>query len=401
MKKQILLTIILATFILPSFAQKNNTTTGPITSEGYRFTPLIDLKATSVKDQGATGTCWCFATTSFIESELIRMGKGEYDLSEMFIVRQNYIDKLKDNYLRLGKGNTGEGSLAHDWMRVFTESGITPGEFYNGLNYGSPIHDHGELQAFVDAVASVPVKRRNESDQYYKIVDDVLDTYLGQIPGSFTFKSVTYTPLSFAESLGINPDDYVEITSFTHFPYYSRGVLEVPDNWSMARFYNVHLDELIEIMDYSFSKGYTVNWDGDVSETGFSQTNGIAVIPETPAVKTWSGNDGGESPRNGRVTWPANLSGSGPGPEVNVTQNLRQTWYENFKTTDDHLMHMTGIAKDQNGTKYYKTKNSWGTGNNPFGGYLYMSESYIKAKTIFIMVNKNAIPPAIKTKLGL
>ena len=386
MKKQFLLILFLATFFLSAFSQKEKTDTIPPTAEGYRFTPVIDLKATSVKDQGSTGTCWSFATTSFIESELLRMGKGEFDLSEMYVVRYNYIDRLRDNYRRFGKGNPGPGSLSHDWMRVFTEYGITPGDVYIGLNYGSTKHDHNELQAFIDAVSTVPVQRRNESDQYYNIVNGVLDTYLGKVPESFTFKSVKYTPESFALSLGIDPGDYVEITSFTNFPFYSRGILEVPDNWAMALFYNVPLDKLIEIMDYSFSNGYTVNWDGDVSETGFSQKDGYAVLQ--PALTSATGS----------------VTGMGRferGREVNVTQELRQTGYENFTTTDDHLMHLTGIVKDQNGTKYYKTKNSWGTDNNPFGGYLNMSESYVRAKTLFIMVHKNAIPPAIKSKLGL
>jgi bleomycin hydrolase len=368
MKTRILLAVIFSIIISPSFAQKKNVPPPPPpkAQEGYKFTPVVELKATSVKNQAGTNTCWCFATTSFIESELLRTGKGEYDLSEMFIVRKNYSDKLKDNYLRQGNGNIEGGSLLHDWMRVFTESGIVPDEVYNGLNYGSLTHNHGELQGFINAIAAVPVKRKNESIQYHKIVDAVLDTYLGKVPESFTYKEVNYTPKSFAESLGINPADYIEITSFTHFPFYTLGILEVPDNWSMARFYNVPLDELIEIMDYSLNNGYTVNWDGDVSENGFSHSRGLAVFPE-----------------------------------ANVTQEMRQAGYENFTTTDDHSMHLTGIVKDPNGIKYYITKNSYGTGSNSFGGYLNMSESYVRAKTLFIMVNKNSVPPGIKTKLGL
>jgi aminopeptidase C len=368
MKIRLLLVLIISIIIAPTYAQKKNISPAPAakTEEDFIFTPVVELKATSVKNQSSTGTCWCFATTSFIESELLRMGKGEYDLSEMFIVRQTYVDKLKDNYLRHGKGNLGEGSLSHDWMTVFTESGIVPDEVYTGLNYGMPTHNHDELNGFINAVAAVPIQRNKESDQYHQIVDAILDTYLGKVPESFTYKGTTYTPKSFAESLGINPSDYVEITSFTHFPFYSQGILEVPDNWRMARFYNVPLDELIEIMDYSFNNGYTVNWDGDVSEKGFSHSKGVATFPEEK-----------------------------------VTQEMRQAGYENFTTTDDHLMHLTGITKDQNGAKYYITKNSWGTERNAFGGYLNMSESYVRAKTLFIMVNKSAIPPAIKIKLGL
>jgi len=288
-------------------------------------------------------------------------------------------------------------------MRVFSEYGIVPDEVYNGLNYGSPTHNHSELQEFINAVAAVPVTRRKESSQYYTIVNSILDTYLGKVPESFTYKGSSFTPGTFAANLGINPDDYVEITSFTHFPFYTQGILEVPDNWSMARFYNVPLDELIEIMDYSFKNGYTVNWDGDVSESGFSHQNGFAVVPVNQSQ------DRGPMTDRQRLERPATQGPQGnmpasvpsPGPEINITQEIRQAGYESFSTTDDHLMHLTGIVKDQNGTKYYKTKNSWGTDRNVFGGYLNMSENFVRAKTIFIMVHKNAIPPAIKTKLGI
>ncbi len=399
MKKLFLLLTAPAFFLMPLTAQNRDAQPAKA-EEGYKFTPVVDLKATSVKNQSATGTCWCFATTSFVESELLRMGKGEFDLSEMFIVRMNYVDRLKDNYLRRGKGNLGPGSLAHDWMRVFTEYGIVPDEVYTGLNYGSPTHNHSELQAFINAVATVPVERRKESDQYHKIVDAVLDTYLGKVPESFAYKGATYTPKSFAASLGINPNDYVEITSFTHFPFYTQGIVEVPDNWTMARFYNVPLNELIEIMDYSFSKGYTVNWDGDVSESGFSHQNGYAVIPANQTPDRGAVTDRQRLERTPQQG-PVSQQVQSPGPELNVTQEIRQAGYESFSTTDDHLMHLTGVVKDQNGIKYYKTKNSWGTDRNAFGGYLNMSENFVKAKTIFIMVHKNAVPPAIKTKLGI
>jgi len=403
MKRQILLTVTLALVILPSVAQRRN----PIpssqkTEEGYKFTPVAELKATSVKNQASTGTCWCFATTSFIESELLRMGKGEYDLSEMFVVRYNYLDRLKDNYLRQGKGNLGPGSLSHDLMRVFTKYGIVPDEVYNGLNYGSPTHNHRELQVFINAVAAVPIQRKNESDQYHMITNAILDTYLGKVPEYFTWEGVTYTPESFAASLGINPDDYVQITSFTHFPFYSQGLLEIPDNWAMARFYNVPLNELIEIMDYSLTNGYTVNWDGDVSERGFSHANGVAINPVITREADQSTTDRTRFERmSPQELTEGPYSFTRPYPEVSVTQEIRQTGYESFTTTDDHLMHMTGIVKDQNDTKYYITKNSWGTERNSYGGYLNISESYVRAKTIFIMVHKNAIPPAIKNKLGI
>jgi len=402
MKMSLFIAAIIACAMLPLSAQKKDAATQKSkTEEGYKFTPVVDLKATSVKNQSATGTCWCFATTSFIESELLRMGKEEYDLSEMYIVRQNYVDRLKDNYLRRGKGNIGPGSLSHDWMRVFSEYGIVPDEVYPGLNYGSSTHNHSELQAFINAVAAVPVQRKNESKQYEEIVNAILDTYLGLYPDTFTYKGVNYTPASFAASLNINPDDYIQVTSFTHFPFYTQGILEVPDNWAMERFYNVPLDELIEIMDYSFNNGYTVNWDGDVSESGFSHKNGYAVLPLNPSGERGPATDRARLERAPGQGPAAPELSSSPGPEINVTQEIRQAGYESFTTTDDHLMHLTGIVKDQNGTKYYKTKNSWGTDRNTFGGYLNMSESYVRAKTLFIMVHKDAIPQAIRTKLGL
>ena len=402
MKTRLLIITIITCTVLPLVAQTRDASVRKSkTEEGYQFTTVIDLKATPVKNQSATGTCWCFATTSFIESELLRMGKGEYDLSEMFTVRQNYIDRLKDNYLRRGKGNLGPGSLSHDCMRVFSNYGIVPDEVYPGLNYGSSTHNHRELQAYINAVAAVPVQQRNESKQYQEIVNAILDTYLGEYPETFVYKGVTYTPASFAASLEINPGDYVQITSFTHFPFYTQGILEVPDNWAMERFYNVPLDELIEIMDYSFNNGYTVNWDGDVSESGFSHKDGYAVLPLPGSEARGSATDRARFERAPEQRSEREESPPSPGPEINVTQEIRQKGYESFTTTDDHLMHLTGIVKDQNGTKYYKTKNSWGTERNAFGGYLNMSESYVRAKTLFIMVHKNAIPPAIKTKLGI
>jgi len=291
MKKQILLTLLMVLFIMPSFAQKKNKATASKSEEGYKFTPVVELKATPVKNQANTGTCWCFATTSFIESELLRMGKGEYDLSEMYLVRYNYADRLKDNFIQQGKGNLGQGSVGHDWMLEFIINGIVPDEVYTGLNYSMPNHNHSELNSFVNAISTVPLKRNKESDQYLTIVDAVLDTYLGKVPQTFTYKGVGYTPKSFTASLGINTDDYVEITSFTLFPFYTLGVVPIPDNWRKMNYYNVPIDELITIMNYSINNGYTIAWDGDVSEKGFSHSNGVAIIPEVENIEQYSSND--------------------------------------------------------------------------------------------------------------
>ena len=402
MKTRFLLAFILIIVISPSYSQKKSGSADLKTESGYTFTPVVQIKATPVKNQASTGTCWCFATTSFIESELLRMGKGEFDLSEMYIVRNNYSDKLRDNFVQQGKGNLGQGSVGHDWMVEFVKNGIVPDEVYTGLNYGLPNHSHGELNAFVNAIAAVPIQRRKESDQYLNIVNAVLDTYLGKVPETFTFKGVGYTPKSFTASLGINPDNYVEITSFTFFPFYTQGIVPIPDNWRKMSYYNVPLDELIAIMDSSLTNGYTVAWDGDVSEKGFSHVKGVAIIPELEKTDSYSSAD---KARLGKMTVEERTAEAykfaKPFPEVKVTQEFREEGFDAKKTTDDHLMHLTGIVKDQNGTKYYITKNSWGTDRNPFGGYLNMSENYVRAKTIAVMVNKNAIPAQIKAKLGI
>ncbi|MFN2313910.1 MAG: C1 family peptidase [Bacteroidales bacterium] len=369
--------------------------------EGYKFTTVVSLPATPVKNQSATGTCWCFATTSFMESELLRLGKGEYDLSEMFIVRETYENRIKDNYLRQGKGNLGEGSLSPSWLRVFSEEGIVPQDVYSGISYDSPVHNHRELQAYIEAVTTVPIKNKLLTRESNEVTDAILDIYLGENPEKFTYKGQSYTPESFAASLGLNMDDYVHITSFSHFPFYTEGLLEVPDNWEMNRFHNLPLDELVQVMDYALNNGYTVNWDGDVSERGFSHANGVAINPDMAKMDISGLTDRArfEMMQSSRTPIPGMFDK--PGPEIDVTQEVRQKGYETFVTTDDHLMHVTGIVKDQNGTKYYITKNSWGTDRNPHGGYLNMSESFVRAKTIYIMVHKDAIPGDIKTKLGL
>ncbi|MDR1257948.1 MAG: C1 family peptidase [Tannerellaceae bacterium] len=335
-------------------------------AQDYQFTEVKRIEATPVKNQASTGTCWSFATTSFMESELLRRGKGTYDLSEMFIVRQKYINQLEDNYIRRGKGNIGQGSLAHTFKNAFRQAGIVPEEVYNGINYDSDRHDHREMSRYIHAIAEVAVNAKHRSPEYYKLVESLLDTYLGKLPATFTYKGKEYTPKSFAASLELNMDDYIELTSFTHHPYYTKFDIEVPDNWEHQLMYNLPLDELMESVNHALNSGYTVCWDGDVSDKGFTFDKGVATLPE-----------------------------------ANITPGMRQEGYEDFTTTDDHLMHITGIAKDQNGVTYYITKNSWGTERNTYGGYLNMSESYVRAKTIYVMVHKDAIPRAIRNKLGI
>ena len=371
-------------------------------AQGYQFTDEVKVPATPVKNQAATGTCWCFATTSFMESELLRMGKGEYDLSEMFIVRQKYINQMKDNYLRRGKGNVGQGSLSPSWMHAFEQVGIVPEEVYHGINYDSKMHNHQELASYVESISETAIKLRANSPEYQELVNSLFDIYLGKVPEKFTYQGKEYTPKSFAASLGLNMSDYVELTSFTHQPYYQKFDVEVPDNWEHQQMYNLPLDEMIQTMDYALKNGYSIGWDGDVSEKGFSFINGVAINPEVNNVDTYAGTDRARFEKmNPNERLEEVYKFEHPYPEVNVTPEVRQKGYETFVTTDDHLMHITGITKDQNGTKYYITKNSWGTERNRFGGYLNMSESFVKAKTIYILVHKDAIPKEIKAKLGI
>lgn len=369
---------------------------------GYQFTTVVQQKATPVKDQAVSGTCWCFATTSFIESELLRQGKGEYDLSEMFIVRQKYQNQMADNLLRHGKGNVTQGSITASWITAFNQVGIVPEEAYTGINYDSPVHNHSELAGYVEAISAEAVKQKKNSKQYQELANSLFDIYMGKVPETFTYKGKEYTPKSFAESLGIDTDDYIPLTSFTHKPYYKPFEVEIPDNWEHSQMYNLPLDELISVMDGALKSGYTLCWDGDVSEKGFAYLNGVAINPDVKSDDLYKDSDRAHwGQLNDTERLAEVFRFEHPYPEVKVTPEIRQQGYESGKTTDDHLMHITGIATDQNGTKYYITKNSWAADSNDFGGYLNMSESYVRAKTIYILVHKDALPKTLKEKLGI
>ena len=351
----------------------------------YQFTEVVRIPVTSVKDQNATGTCWCFATTSFVEAELLRMGKGEFDLSELYTVRQNYYERINDNYLRRGKGNISEGSIGHMTMKIIEKYGMMPQSAYSGINYDSPLPNHRELGAYLSAIADASVKLKARSPEYYELQDALFDIYMGKIPATFEYNGKKYTPMTFKEMTGFNPADYVEITSFSHHPFYERVPLEVPDNWDHELLYNLPLDEMMEVVDNALNTGYTVAWDGDVSEKGYVYSPlGIAILPADASLTRQE------------IAATETLI-----PEVEVVdQALRQKGYESFTTTDDHLEHLVGIATDPAGTKYYITKSSWGA-EGTYAGYHYMSGKYVRAKTISILVHKDAIPAAIKSKLGL
>lgn len=395
-------TVVLISFYLiinySATAQNDTETIG-----SYNFEIIKKIPQTSVKDQAKSGTCWSFSTLSFIESELLRMGKPEYDLSEMFVVRNIYSDKAV-NYVRFhGKVNFGSGGAFHDIMNCIKKYGMVPEEVYDGIKIGEKKHIHGEmdvvLKAIVDGV--ITNKSKKLTPVWLDAFNAVLDVYLGKIPETFTYNKKTYTSKSFAEELGINPEDYVELTSYTHHPFYEGFIIEIPDNWSMDETYNLPIDEFIEVIDNAINNGYSVAWGSDVSEKGFAWKKGIAIVPEKELkdlteteLAKWSKLSTDE--KDSKVFHLNN-----PVPEKKITQEMRQEAFDNYKTTDDHGMHIIGIAKDQNGTKYYIVKNSWGSNNNPCNGYLYASESWVRYKTMDIMLHKDAIPKYILKKLKL
>ena len=370
----------------------------------YTFTMVKDLPATPVKNQNRSGTCWCFSTIAFIESELLRIGKPEYDLAEMFVVRKNFEDKA-EKYVRMhGKMTFSPGGLFESPLQAIRLYGLMPEEAYRGLNYGDTAHMHTELDDVTDAYIQAVVSNRSKklTTAWKDGYSNILDAYLGKVPEKFTYQGAEYTPQSFASSLGLNFDDYVVVTSFTHHPFYTKFALEVPDNYFWGKAYNLPLDELMQVVNHSIEQGYTVAWDSDISEKGFRHKDGYAIVPEKDEDLDQTGSD--------RDRWEA-ASGSKSGKkeepkpstikEKIITQELRQKSFDNYETVDDHLMLITGTAKDQNGNTFYKVKNSWGTDRSRYYGYLFVSAPFVEYKTISILVNKNAIPADIAAKLGL
>ena len=370
--------------------------------EGYVFTPVKELAVTSVKNQNRSGTCWSYSGLAFIESELLRQGKPATDLSEMFVVSHSYKDKA-DKYVRThGFLNFAAGGSFYDVLYVLKHYGALPQEVYEGLNYGEKMNVHGELDNFSKAYVEAVVKNPNGklSPAWKKGFDAIVDTYLGEVPATFEHAGKTQTPASYAAELGLNADDYVSITSYTHHPFYKPFVLEIQDNWRWASSYNVPVEEMMEIMDNAINNGYSIAWGSDVSEKGFTR-NGIAVMPDMKAIET-SGSDQdrwvglSKTAKNDEI---AKLI-SKPCTEVEVTQALRQEAYDNYQTTDDHGMQIYGIAKDQTGKKFYMVKNSWGT-DNKYKGTWYASAPFVAYKTMNYIVHKDALPKAIAKKLGI
>ncbi|MNS28739.1 Aminopeptidase C [compost metagenome] len=357
--------------------------------ENFKFTEVINLGTTSVKSQGSSGTCWSYSTNSFLESEMIRLGKQPVELSQIYSARNVYVEK-GINYVRMhGAITLGDGGALHDVINMYKKYGTVPREVYTGLNYGTDKNKFAEMSSLIEGVLAAVVKNPNGelTPNWQKAYSAVIDSYLGKVPDNFTYKGKNYTPQSFAkEVVGINPDEYVEMSSFTNAPYYQKTTMMVPDNWSLDQVYNVKLNDMTDVIDNALKKGYTVAWATDVSEKSFSWKNGVAYV----ASKKFDDMTAEEK---------ADMF-NGPKAEPEITPEMRQAAFDNYTTTDDHGMHIIGLAKDQTGKEYYIVKNSWGE-TNDYKGFLFVTKNFVKYKTTALLVNKGGIPAEIAKKLGV
>ncbi len=384
MKLKFLL-LIMVLFLFTNFLIANDSTE----TFTYTFKNIYRIKNTPVKDQGSSGTCWAYATISFLESEVLRETGKEVDLAEMYIVRGSYAKKAR-KYVRLHGANTfAQGGQSHDVIDMMNEHGIVPEQEYPGLKIDGEVN-HKEISKVTKGFLDAVLDSRYLTNRWYKAFNGILDVYLGEMPTKFNYQGQEYTPKNFLENYcAINTEDYIELTSYTNYPFYQTCCLEVPDNWSYnCNYYNVPIDDLEQAVDHALKKGYSICWDADVSEAYFSpDTLDIAILPtdayEDTIEKKWDGKikDFVE--------------------EKEVDQALRQETFDNFHTTDDHLMHLVGLVEDQQGNLFYKIKNSWGTEDKQYEGYYYISKPYFRMKTIALMINKNALPGSLKTKLKL
>ena len=367
----------------------------------YQFKVVKENAVTSVKNQSSTGTCWSFSGVAFLESELLRMGKGKFNLSEMYIVRRNYEDKALKHARLHGSLNFAPGGSFADVIETLDAYGVMPDEAYHGLHYGSETHNHGELDKILKSYMDGVIGARTLSPVWNKGIAGILDSYLGEVPEKFQYNGKEYTPHSFAAELGLKQEDYISLTSFTHHPFYKPFAIEVPDNWRWALSYNLPVDELMEVMEQAVMKGYTIAWASDVSEAGFSR-DGIAIVPDEEAPENagsdqsrWLGLSSRERDAEIRTRIGKEILS-----EKEITQEMRQTSFDNYATTDDHGMQIYGIAEDQNGNRFFMVKNSWGE-TGPYDGFWYASFPFVSYKTLSIVLHKDALPASIAKKLGL
>ncbi len=368
-----------------------------------QFTIVKELGRTSIKNQANSGTCWSYSGQGYFEQELLRMGKPEYDLSEMFVVNHSYKDKAR-KYVRLhGKLNYAQGGSFYDVLYVLKHYGAVPQSVMPGLNYGTTKNAHNEMEkvskGFLDALVKNPNGKL--STAWWPAYEGIIDAYLGKLPTSFIWNGKKYTPKSYAKEMGLNPDDYISLTSYSHHPFYSKFPLAIEDNWRWAESYNLPIDEFMHVMEHAILKGYSIAWGSDVSEQGFTR-DGIAVLPDIEAIETqgsdqarWLGLNYYEKKAEiNRLIHRADV------PEIEPTQEFRQKGYDNYELTDDHGMTIFGLAKNQNGRKFFMIKNSWGE-TGAYNGVWYISYNFVKGKTMNILIHKDALPSKIAKKLGI
>ncbi|HEX2970665.1 MAG TPA: C1 family peptidase [Bacteroidales bacterium] len=353
----------------------------------YKFIIKKEVPATPVKNQSQTSTCWSFSGLSFFESELMRLGKKQYDLSEMYVVNEAYRKKAEEYARRKGNCAFSPGGQYFDLLNISREYGLVPDNVYPGLNYGSRIHNHDELDAVLKGYMNGVIKTSpNRTPAWLPGFDGILDAYLGKLPSGFDYNGKHYTPKEFADDLGLDFNDYIVISSFSDHPYYKEAVLEVPDNWSPCTYYNLPVNEMIQTIDNAIMNGYSVAWASDMKGKGFNMKKGVAIVPE----EDWDNISDNELEE---------LFES-PHKQKAVTQEIRQKEFGDYTITGDHGMHIIGIAEDQNGEVFYKVKNSWGD-TGKYHGYIYVSREYVMLKTTNCMINKNSLPLNIAQKMGI
>ncbi len=392
----------LAALMLGSFSTSSMAQDEAKKDEGFVFTTVKTSPITSIKNQNRSGTCWAYSSLGFFEAELLRLGKGEYNLCEMYLAHKTYEDRAKASVRLHGDISFTEGGSFYDAVYCMRNYGMIPEEAMPlpGTLYGDTLANFTEMWPVADGI----VKGINEGKQkklspaWFKALNAILDTYLGETPAEFTHNGKKYTPKSFQESLGLNMDDYVSLTSFTHHPFYEQFIIEVQDNWRWGQSYNLPIDEFMAVMENAVNNGYTFAWGADVSETGFTR-DGIAVCPDADHGADITGSDMARWTGMTYMEKRKELT-SRPLPEITVTQEMRQEAYDNWETTDDHGMIIYGLAKDQNGKEYFMVKNSWGDAGK-YKGVWYASKTFVKYKTMNILVHKDAIPKDIRKKLGI
>lgn len=356
-------------------------------STKFHFTEVIDLEATGVKNQGSAGTCWSYSGNSFLESEMIRMGKQPVDIAEIFTARYVYLSKARNYILFNGNMGLGDGGETHDVLNIFRKYGAMPQEAYTFEDYGKGKVKSSEFQAKFKEILDGYLKNTDPKKRATWVADinSYLDSQFGKLPETFTYKGKSYNPKSFSKDvIGINPDDYVELSSYKDSPYYEKMLLPVPDNWSYDMVYNVPMTELTDVIDHALSKGYTIAWSSDVSEAYFSWKNGVAHVPDVEL------NNISDEQKKSLFL--------GPTAEKNVTEDLRLEELYTLNTTDDHAMQIVGLVKDQTGKEYYKVKNSWGESND-YKGYLYVTKAFVQLKSTGILLHKDGLPKTTAKKL--